>query len=210
MSKRIIRNFFLFLIVASVIGLAALAVTRRAALAEIQREFNDEQKRFSALKAEIAQIESELARYEREKDDFAKMLFDERDVPAFLDEIAKYAKKSSVNIIDMKTQRFHQVRVPKDVADVRHANKNLDRQITEQQKRDEMTRAFTLSAMPIQIKIKGTFASFVQFLDQLQDYKQLLNIANVEIQTSKDYPVLECQFTIRIYSLKTLAELQLR
>jgi Tfp pilus assembly protein PilO len=100
------------------------------------------------------------------------------------------------------------VDIPKEIEDSRYANVSLNNQIADQQKQEEIKQALTLSAMPIQVRVKGGFASFVQFLDHLQDYKQLLNIANVEIQSTTDYPLLDCQFTIRIYSLKTLAELK--
>ncbi len=177
-------------------------------LTKVQYQWEAEKQNLISLKTEIAGIEKSIERYEKEKEDFSKLLFNERDVPAFLDDISKYAKEASVTIIDMKTQQFYQVDVPKEIVDARYANQGLNNQIADQQKQEEIKQALTLSAMPIQVRVKGGFASFVQFLDHLQDYTQLLNIANVEIQTTSEYPLLDCQFTIRIYSLKTLEELK--
>jgi len=210
MNKRNVKTFCIVLCVLVIVGLAALTVSQYNAYREVKERWDEEQQKLVDLKNEIAQIEKSITAYKREQAEFEKLLFNERDVPAFLDEISKYAKMASMNIIDMKTQQFYQVQIPAELKEAGSTNKNLNAQMTEQEKRNELERTYTLAAMPIKIKVKGSFASFVQFLDRLQEYTQLLNIANVEIHTTREYPILDCQFTIRIYSLKTLGELQRR
>lgn len=208
MSKKNIRAVFVLISVLIIGGMSYFVFKQYTDLTKIRYQREAEKQNLISLKSEIAGIEQSIQRYKNEKDEFAKLLFNERDVPAFLDEISKYAKDSSMMIVDMKTQQFHQVAVPQEMQEMRHANTSLNKQLADQQKQDELKQALTISAMPIQVRVKGGFASFVQFLDHLQDYKQLLNIANVEIQTTNEYPLLDCQFTIRIYSLKTLTDLK--
>lgn len=210
MKKQTIKKFSLTMCLLVLAGLIALLVGQHAAYNTMNMDWMAEKQRMVDLKNEIAQIEQSIENYKKEQVDFQKSLFQERDVPAFLDEISKYAKLASLNIIDMKTQHFYQVQVPKDLENVRNRSKNLDAQLSEEAKRQEMEQTLTLAAMPIQIKLKGSFASFVDFINRLQAYGQLLNITNVEIQTTSAYPLLDCQFTLQIYSLKTLWEMQRR
>lgn len=208
MNRETLRNLFIGICCLIIIGLGYFAFIQYTQLTKVQYQWEAEKQNLVNLKAEIEGIERSIERYKQEKVDFEQLLFNERDVPAFLDEISKYAKQASMTIIDMKTQQFHQVYVPKEIQDSRYANMNVNTPNADQQRQEELKQAMTISAMPIQVRVKGGFASFVEFLDHLQDYKQLLNIANVEIQSTTDYPILDCQFTIRIYSLKTLAELK--
>ena len=129
-------------------------------------------------------------------------------MPAFLDQIAQYAKQAQISIVDMKTQQFFQVQVPRDIQDSARIDQRLAQQVDAQKKADEEKLVQTLSAMPIQMRVKGTYASLVRFLDHLQEYKQLINVANVEIRAGNEYPLLDCEFVIRIYALKTMEELQ--
>ena len=210
LNKNNIRNILIASGIFGVIGFSSVLVSQYSAFKSVHAQWMDEKSKMGDLKNEIVQIKKFIESYNQEKAEFAKLLFEERDVPAFLDEIAKFAKQSSINIIDMKTQQFYQVQVPQKAKDAPQADNSSDAANAQPKSKEELERALTLSAMPIQIKVKGTFPNFVQFLDHLQEYKQLLNIANVEIQTSQEYPMLDCQFMIRIYSLKTLGELQHR
>jgi Tfp pilus assembly protein PilO len=82
----------------------------------------------------------------------------------------------------------------------------MARQIADE--KDKAKNSQTLSAMPIQIKIKGAFPNLVRFLDHLQEYKQMINVSNVVIRQDRSYPLLNCEFVIRIYTLKTMEELK--
>ena len=139
------------------------------------------------------------------------MLFDERDIPAFLDEVSKNAKQEDVRIVSMRTKKFHQVKLPKDVEKKRKhmMAKNNKKKEEELKKLEQLESIVTLSALPISIKLKGTFASLVKFLNRLEGHKQLTNISDVEISRGREYPDIECKFVLRIYSLKSLSQYQL-
>ena len=161
-------------------------------------------------KSDIARIQKSLQQFEVEKKEFSAHLLLEKDVPAFLDGIAQYAQKASVNISDMKTKRFQEVTVP-DWAQNNHLaiGKATTRQKKQQaQNKGKLDQMLTLAAMSIQFKVDATFSSFVKFLGYLEEFKQLVSISKVEIKRKKDYPYLQCGFTLNIYSLKTLAELE--
>ncbi len=75
--------------------------------------------------------------------------------------------------------------------------------------KEEMNRMLTLAAMPINVKISGPYVSIVNFYRHLENFKQLISISNIEIAAANNtYPVLSCDFTLKIYSLKTLEELK--
>lgn len=209
MKKQTIKRIAVTVCLLVLVGLVAMLVGLYSNYSAARLDWETEKQSLADLKNEIAMIKLSIEDYKKEQEDFKKSLFQERDVPAFLDEISKYAKQASMSIVDMKTQRFYQVQVPQDIEDVRKRNKGLDAQVAAEERRQQMAQELTLAAMPIQIKVKGSFASFVEFINQLQDYQQLLNITNVEINSTSEYPVLDCQFTLQIYSLKTLEEMRL-
>ncbi|MBL8013894.1 MAG: type 4a pilus biogenesis protein PilO [Candidatus Omnitrophica bacterium] len=209
MKKQTIKRIAISICMLVLIGLVALLIGLYSNYSAARLDWEAEKQSLANLRSEIAMIKQSIEDYKKEQEDFKKSLFQERDVPAFLDEISKYAKKASMGIVDMKTQRFYQVQVPQEVEEVRKRNKSLDAQVAAEERRQQMATELTLAAMPIQIKVKGSFASFVEFINQLQDYEQLLNITNVEINTTSEYPVLDCQFTLQIYSLKTLEEMRI-
>jgi Tfp pilus assembly protein PilO len=210
MNKHMVK--ILGFMVAALITLAigGWAVQQYYSYQETKKLWSYKTTELANQKAEIAEIEQSLKAYEEEQLEFSKLLFQERDIPAFLDEISKFAKESEVVLADMKTQKFVQVEVPKDLSDTRLGKPREGNYTAEQLEQLEETRIWTLAAMPIQIKVLGNFASLVKFLDQLQDYTQLLNISDIKISYTMNYPTLECNFTLKIYSIKTLEELKLR
>ena len=207
MTQKTIRNCLIGLTLAVLLGLWGGMIYQCMAYNEVGGQLDVEINRLSAMQKEIASIKSSIDGFKTEKEEFSKLLFNERDVPAFLDQISDHAKQASISIADMKTQQFNPVGIQKDIAEAASSSRKLDKQVQMQKKSDELRRAATLSAMPISIRVKGTYASFVKFLDYLQEYKQLVNITNVEIRVA-EYPLLDCEFVIRIYALKNIAELQ--
>ena len=163
-----------------------------------------------SVQKDIVDIQEALDRYEAEKKEFRKYLFEEKDVPAFLEGISKYAAESAINVVDMKTKKFQEVATAADQKPSR-SKYGTRRQgtKTEATPDEKLERALTLAAMPISIKVKGTFSDFVQFLGHLEDFKQLITVSNVEIDSRRsDYPLLNCAFTLKIYSFKTIEELE--
>ncbi len=207
-----IRLIAIGICVVFTLSLAALTIQRyytsREALAQLQQE----EDRLAKLKKDIEDTKNSIERYKKEQEEFKKLLFDERDVPAFLDGISESAAKSSVYVLEMKTQQFTEVEVPKDMADSRklarvRVTEDLEKN-SQPDRKVQLKDMLTLAAMPIRIKIDGTFEAIVNFLNSIEGYKQLLTVSNVEITTRSDYPQLTCEFTLRIYSLKRLGDIK--
>jgi len=79
------------------------------------------------IEREVVQIQRDLDKYELEKTGFRELLFEEKDVPAFLDGISLYADKSAVNIQDMKTQRFREVSTSRDSRSIANKRRSKNR-----------------------------------------------------------------------------------
>lgn len=207
MTTKGIRNLTIF-IVFVVLGLFGVMLYWQYDEYETNvRQKQTAEQELDALEREINEIEEMLVRYEKEKDIFSSYLFDERDIPSFLDDISGSAKETNVNITDMRTQKFHRVDVPEEVSR-RRASANRGDKSEEQLQKERMERVLTLSAMPIRVGIEGDFMAIARFLEKLQDYEQMVNVSEIEITRTKEYPLLKSRFVIRIYSLKTLAELE--
>jgi hypothetical protein len=196
------------------VGLNALAIWQYVSYTEIEKELSVEKDSLYKLKEDIEKTKDEIDLYEREKEEFAEYLFDERDVPAFLDEISKLAKKDDVNIVDMKSQRFLRVDVASRIAQTRTDQPIRNRNQTEgdmtaaQRKEIEIKNILTLASMSTLVQVKGTFNALVRFLRDLHNYEQLVSIIDIEISNLREYPQLNCRFTIKIYSLTSLEELK--
>lgn len=177
---------------------SGLSIWHYSVYLKVQENWQVKSNEFKDLETEVAHIKKMIALYKEDEKKFAEFLFDERDIPSFLDEISSFARESYVNIIDMKTNRFVQVNIPK----------SKDGDSLSPTPQQEVDRIMTLSAMPIRINVNGTFSSLAEFFNRVQDYRQLVNVSNVKIETTDKYPRLKCSFTLRIYSLKKLEELK--
>ncbi len=188
-----------------------LAVTHFKDFVEHQKVWETKKKELADLKEEIINIKKSLDLYEREKLDFQRYLFREQDVPAFIDGISKFAQKSMVNIKDMKTGRFEEVVIAeKEPTAHPKADSGKNQKDEATQKKERLKRALTLAAMPIRVQMDGPYPSIVEFLGHLEGFDQLVTITDVGIVAGLEYPILKCEFTLKIYSLKTLEELQTR
>jgi Tfp pilus assembly protein PilO len=169
--------------------------------------------KLARLKTEIKTTQDSIDRLKAEQEEFKKLLFNDRDVPAFIDGISHFAAKSKVRIMDMKTQRFSQIVVPKSFSDAsKMENRGIIVDTDNEYKPDpqvEFKNRLTLAAMPIHMKIKGTFAAIVFFLNSIENDRQLLTVSNVEItRNTQDYPQLDCDFILKIYSLELLKDIK--
>lgn len=173
--------------------------------------WNENETKLKKLKMEIKESSSSIERYKKEREEFSKLLFDERDVPTFLDGISQFAKQSLVNVVDMKTEKFTEVEIP---AEMSRGLSDVEKKRLQRKKQDgnreesELQEILTLSALPIRMNITGTYEALVNFLAYLEGYKQLLTVSDVEIASRIEYPVLSCDFVLRLYSLKKLGELK--
>lgn len=176
----------------------------------VRNQWMNKTQELARIKKEVAEIERLMNFYRKEKHDFQQYLFQEKDIPGFLDGLSGFAQNAGINIVDMKTSKFQEVKVPEALEDSQSelAKRKLNNNNQELTK-EEMNRMLTLAAMPINIKIKGPYESIVNFYRHLENFKQLVSISNINISTiNNDYPVLQCDFTLKIYSLKTLEELK--
>ncbi|MCA9399183.1 MAG: hypothetical protein KC618_05510, partial [Candidatus Omnitrophica bacterium] len=94
------------------LGLFGLVAWQYSSMYKVEKTLHQKVAQRDELKNEIARVEEMLVKMERERRDFEKYLFQERDIPAFLDEISKFANDSLVSIVDMQTKNFRQVVVP--------------------------------------------------------------------------------------------------
>jgi len=153
--------------------------------------------------AEIEMITQYIEEYNTEKEEFEKYLFSEQDIPAFLDGLAEIATKSSVNILDMKTQRFRAVKTSQSL----EASKSeLQRRRKAKKKNVQVKKTTTLAAMPIRIRIEGNYGALIKFFDRLEEFEQLLSVSDINITRGGEYPTIKCNFNLKIYSFKTLEE----
>ena len=111
----------------------------------------------------------------------------------------------------MKTKRFKQVKSATHASQAKVRGRKAKKSPSKKKSAQSKQRFLTLAAMPIDIKLEGTYSDFIDFLWQLEDFKQLLTISDVEIvMREREYPALKCAFTLKIYSLKSLEEIDSR
>ena len=217
MIFRKVKMIAIFVCFALIVLFAAVGVNAYLTYRQALEQKDLKATELAEVKTQIRDLKETFELFEKERKEFEGMLFSEKDVPAFLDGISKFAEKSNVNVIDMKTMRFQEVRYPGDEEDVRALHSRLrkaqkvstEKVPTAAEVKAKVEKIFTLAAMPISFQVQGTYADFIKFLGHLEDFQQLLTISNVEIGTTRDYPVLKCAFTLKIYSFKTLEELEL-
>jgi len=78
---------------------------------KVKKKIKTRQFYLSRLEEDLKNFKSFIEKYEEEKARFAKLLLKKRDIPAFLEKVSLFAKKSKVKIISLKTGRFSQVKV---------------------------------------------------------------------------------------------------
>jgi len=204
----IIGVYFIF-----VLGLSAWCTAAYHDAKEALQGLDVQNNKLANLDKEIEISKNSVDQLKEEQEEFKKLLFNERDVPSFIDGLSHSAKQSSVLIMDMKTQRFSQIIVPKEMrsANSLEVKRSYD-DFDDDKKPDrsaDLQNTLTLASMPIHIKIHGAFDAIIHFLNFVENYRQLLTISNVEIQRDRSYPQLDCNFILKIYSLENLKDLSL-
>ena len=180
-------------------------------LFEVKQDWQAKNGEYVRLQKKIKEIKASLERFEIEKEEFQQYLFSEKDIPAFLEGISEYAYKANGNITDMKTKRFKPVKSAIGAAQAKVRGRKMKKSPSKKKSAQSKQKFLTLAAMPINIKLEGDYSDFFDFLWQLEDFKQLLTISDVEIvMREKEYPKLKCAFILKIYSLKSLKEIDSR
>ena len=147
------------------------------------------------LEKDLADLKTGIGRFQQEREKFEALLFTQKDIPAFLDEMAGFARNSKVSIVDLTTRALTKVAIPDEVtsgvSEIARA-KMMDRNDKEQP---------AIVYLPIQITLKGRFAGIVDFLNRLERYRLLTALTDVTMEV-KEYPNIQCSLTVNIYSLK--------
>ena len=169
-----------------------------------QKKLKQEAARLIELEKEAKDFQDLIQRYQDERARFATVLFTEKDIAEFLNKISDFARDSGIRIKSMEAQQMSVVQPLKD--------KNLDtgslaigRHPLESKKQGEETGP-SLVFLPINLAIEGRFEPVIEFLISLEKYRQLLTLSNVSIRRQQAYPLLDCKFVLRLYTLKQMEE----
>lgn len=214
MTKQKIKHSFVFASIVIVCALISISINNGREYFEAKERFELKQHELKQVQDEIVQIKNKIALYEQEKKEFEEYLFKEQDIPAFLDDISRMAKETSVNITDMKTKSFSAVQSAASIETNRAKARVIQNKKNKQQEQlseeKQLKQMLTLAAMPINMKIEGEFEALLKFFNSVEGFKQLVTVNEVDIVAGKEYPVLKCEYTLKIYSLKTLSEIETR
>jgi len=142
-----------------------------------------------ALAEELENLDELLAKYKKDKQHFEGILFKDKDIPLFLEGVSALSKRFNIKIRDIKTQPTRRVEAEEEISRRGMTKKT--------QEKEKPTLLFT----PLSLRVKGRFANLVDFLLALERYRQLLSLTEVKIKTRK-YPLLECSFSLNLYSLR--------
>lgn len=206
MTRTLIKNLYIVSIIVAISLLGLLGLWSYVRYYEAKKDWEEKKITYAKAKAQIVEINNSIEKFQKEKVEFESYLFREQDIPAFLEGISDFAEQAKVSVVDMKTAKFTAVQSPKSKAEEIKQGRGVTRK-TDENKQLTIDQMLTLAAMPITIKVEGKYEDFVTFLDKLEGFKQLLTISNVEIESGRSYPILQCDFTLKIYSFKTLEEL---
>lgn len=214
MTKQKIKHSFVFASIVIVCALISISINNGREYFDAKNRFELKQNELKQVQDEVVQIKNKIALYEQEKKEFEEYLFKEQDIPAFLDDISRMAKETSVNITDMKTKSFSAVQSAASLETNRAKARVIQNKKNKQQEQlseeKQLKQMLTLAAMPINMKIEGEFEALLKFFNSIEGFKQLVTVNEVDIVAGKEYPVLKCEYTLKIYSLKTLSEIETR
>jgi hypothetical protein len=205
MDKRKIRAAGIVVLAAVTILFLAVNVRNYDEYQTAVQEKAAKAQELDSAEQRIETVMENVARYEEEKKEFEKYLFKEQDIPAFIDGISLMADQSLVRVVDMRSRQFVQVQVEQPYDN--ELRKRIQKNKELKKAREEVKPVMTLAALPIDIKVEGTFPALLTFLDGLENFEQLLTIGNISMASTQQYPMLKCEFTLKIYSFKNMKDL---
>src|SRR3989338_5507720 len=147
MEKNKIRTIVVVICAAASLAIGLLTYSNISSLLTTRREWIQKTHQLVKIKNDVAEIERLLNFYKKEKREFEGYLFQEKDIPGFLDGLSGFAQNAGINIIDMKTSKFQEVEVPESVKDGQSelVKRKLDKNDKEMTK-NEMDRMLALAA----------------------------------------------------------------
>jgi len=152
------------------------------------------------LEKDARRLKELIKGYKEERKRFEEILFNKQDIAAFLEEVSQFAKKSKIKIVDMKTRRFSEIKVEEEIQG--GASPLAQRGVSSS---NNKKKGAVLFSLPIEVRAEGMFSSIVNFLIFLERSRQLTTVSNINIKM-KNYPLLDCSFVLRLYSLKNIEE----
>ncbi|MBN2483516.1 MAG: hypothetical protein JXD21_04880 [Candidatus Omnitrophica bacterium] len=161
---------------------------------KVQEQLLPQRQRVGELQRDIGELDVFLRQYAADISRFEEILFQDKDIPLFLEGISSASDRFHAHIIEIKALSPQIVDI--DGGRIRQSKQK----IASRQQPSLQQDSLTLGSSPFRIKIKGSFENIIQFLLSLQEHRQLLSVSNVVI-AEKEYPVLESSFDLDLYSL---------
>lgn len=208
MTLNNVRIFFMFVISIVLMGFVFVSSSKLKTYKEVQDRLRQKNQDLTLLQNDIKMINADIDKYKADQDEMEKYLFADQDVPAFIDGISQYANKTGIVILDMKSSKFEAVKFSSTIEQQSNSVKSAAARGSRNARNSEENEGMTLAAMPIYIKATGTYTDFVNFLNLMEGFKQLLTFSDLSINVTKDYPLLNTNFVIKIYSFKNYSELK--
>jgi len=176
-------------------ALIAAAVVAFLVLNAIFRDYISYRVNLLQLKinqSELAELESKhdslvkrIDTFKTDKQNLESRLFNKNGLANFLQSLPDLASRSGVKILSMSSDRdFRTVRGTYPSSNRRRGTINKEEPV--------------LKSLPIRTIVDGPLVSVEKFLINLEEYKQLVSVKNVELSV-KNYPVIEGEFTLTAF-----------
>jgi len=193
-STKVIKLVTFTICLLFTVGLIGSGVHYYREYDQTQQKLLPQRMRVQELQQDIEELDVFLKQYARDISRFEKMLFEDQDIPLFIEGISSSSERFNTNIIEIKA-------LSPQIVDIQGARiRQSRRRPSARKKQSSPQDSLTLGSSPFRIKTSGTFGNIVQFLLSLQKHRQLLSVSNVVIK-EKEYPLLECSFDLDLYSL---------
>ncbi len=193
-STKAVKLITLVLCILVTCGLAAGGAYYYTEYSKAQQKLLPQRQRVKELKQDISDLDVFLHRYATDISRLEKILFEDKDIPLFLEGISRASSRFSTNITEIKA-------LSPQIVDMEGSRIRRNRRRSSARQREpEKQDSLTLGSSPFRIKMKGVFGDVIQALLSLQEHRQLLSVSNVVIK-EKEYPLLECSFDLDLYSL---------
>jgi len=198
------RNFFMMplcfaLCFIFAVGLFSVVRYLDAHASYAQQKINSLEKESEHLKKQIQQLDHLMADYQGDIKRFETLLFNEKDIAAFLEGISGSSKQYKIKLKEMTALQIEQVKI-KELPSPKES-KHVSRAKTE---KDE---GMYLMSSPYKIRIAGETKGVFDFMTDLEKNKQLLTLSDFHI-VGRMYPQIQAEFRLDLYSLSGLVREQ--
>jgi len=148
-------------------------------------ELRINQKKLAELEGQHNALTMRLDFFKTDKQNLESKLFNKNGLATFLQSMPDLASRSGVKVLSMSSDN-----------DFRSVNGTYPSGNSRMGMIDKGEPE--LKSLPIRTVIQGPLVSVENFLIDLEQYKQLISVKNLEISV-KDYPVIEGEFTLTAF-----------